>query len=110
MRNHQDSDQPLGTPQMLAAWNELKAERKAEQECKATAEMLREWREQLAGQFRCPYCRDHGYQFVRCSDGARLARPCVCDKAPAGQRSAKPLLTEEGWQFDDVRLEWHRAA
>lgn len=69
----------------------------------------RRLREQLAVT-HCEFCQDHGYQFVRHSNGFTSARPCVCDKAPAGQRSETPLTAADGWQFDERRMEWHRAA
>ena len=100
-----DGRSEFGSASVRAGYDLLLKHRQRERE---TVEHRR-LREQLAVT-HCDFCQDHGYQFIRHADGSSSARPCVCEKAPAGQRSASALSAAEGWQFDAARLEWHRAA
>ena len=60
--------------------------------------------------YRCLHCHDQGYQHVLVRRGigyvSVCARPCVCDAAPVGQRSAFPL-EEPAWRCN-LKGEWER--
>lgn len=83
MMNWDDKREPFGTPQMIAAWREIEKERLEDSGPKLAPEA-------------CYFCNGSGWQSTD-----RGARPCACDNAPAGSRSAE-FLCEPHWSLNPV--------
>jgi hypothetical protein len=99
-----DSRSTLQPTELLAAWHAAAVEAQVQASIVDT-------RNVTDNSYRCLHCRDHGYQHVLVRRGigyvSVCARPCVCDAAPVGQRSAF-ALTEPEWRCN-LKGEWERA-
>ncbi len=100
-RNFTDVTKPFGVPQILAAYDLLRADRARARRLSEIEADRQQAKEQVTGKYKCEHCADRGAQIVRHSDGYSSAKLCECS---GGSRA---LRREEGWLTND-KGEWHR--
>lgn len=102
-QGYTDVSKPFGVPQMLAAFDLLRAERQREQRLREIEADRTQAREHAASRFVCEHCRDRRVQIIRHADGYSSAKACEC----AG--GTRALRKEDGW-MTSAKGEWYRAS